>query len=78
MSTLSLDGLNSGQIVKRLTGFKGESLKSVADNLGISASALSQKCSGRIAFSADEIARLADLLGVSTDVLLGREPLEVQ
>ncbi|MBS5401312.1 MAG: helix-turn-helix transcriptional regulator [Bifidobacterium sp.] len=52
-------------------------MKSVADHIGISASALSQKCSGRIAFSADEIARLADLLGVSTDVLLGREPLEV-
>lgn len=35
------------------------------------------KLKGDIRFGADEIAKLADLLGVSTDVLLGREPLEV-
>lgn len=35
------------------------------------------KCTGRIAFSANEINELAELLHVSADVLLGRVPLEV-
>lgn len=35
------------------------------------------KLKGDIRFNADEISKLADLLDVSTDVLLGREPLEV-
>lgn len=51
--------------------------QTVADTLGCSRSLVSLKCSGRINFSADEINRLADLLHVSSDVLLGREPLEV-
>lgn len=78
MSTLKLDGLNSGQIVKRLAGFNGESLKQIAGTIGISPSALSQKCSGRISFSAEEIATLAEHFNVASDVLLGRAPLEVQ
>ena len=36
------------------------------------------KCTGRIAFSANEINELAELLHVSADVLLGRAPLEVK
>jgi len=39
---------------------------------------VSQKCTGRIAFSANEINELAELLHVSADVLLGRAPLEVK
>lgn len=78
MSTLRLDGLNSGQVIKRLTGFKGESLKQVAAIIGISSSALSQKCAGRINFKSEEIANLAEHFGVPSDVLLGREPLEVK
>lgn len=78
MSTLRLDSLNSGQVIKRLTGFKGESLKQVAAIIGISPSALSQKCAGRISFKSEEIANLAEHFGVPSDVLLGREPLEVK
>lgn len=77
MSILKLDGLNSGQVVKRLAGFNGESLKQVAATIGISPSALSQKCSGRIGFSAEEVAKLADHFHVSSDSILGREPVEV-
>ena len=51
--------------------------KDAAQKLGISAATFSLKLKGDIRFSADEIAKLADLLDVSTDVLLGREPLEV-
>lgn len=78
MSTLRLDELNSGQVIKRLAGFKGESLKRVAGIIGISPSALSQKCAGRISFKSEEIANLAEHFGVSSDVLLGRAPLEVK
>lgn len=78
MSTLRLDGLNSGQVIKRLAGFKGESLKQVADIIGISPSALSQKCAGRISFKSEEIANLAEHFGVPSDVLLGLAPLEVK
>lgn len=55
----------------------GLTQKDAAKQLGISASALTRKLKGDIRFSANEISRLADLLGVSTDVLLGRQPLEV-
>lgn len=78
MSTLRLDELNSGQVIKRLAGVKGEPLKQVAGIIGISPSALSQKCAGRISFKSEEIANLAEHFGVSSDVLLGRAPLEVK
>ncbi|MDU5311845.1 MAG: helix-turn-helix domain-containing protein [Bifidobacterium bifidum] len=53
-------------------------MKQVAGIIGISPSALSQKCAGRISFKSEEIANLAEHFGVSSDVLLGRAPLEVK
>ena len=52
--------------------------QNIAETLGCSRSLVSQKCAGKVAFSADEINELADVLHVSADVLLGREPLEVR
>lgn len=63
--------------VKVLLTLRGIWQKDAARTLGISSASFSDKLKGDIRFSADEISRLADLLGVSTDVLLGREPLEV-
>ena len=48
------------------------------ETLHCSRSTVSQKCTGRITFSANEINELAELLHVSADVLLGRAPLEVK
>ena len=63
--------------VKVLLTLRGIWQKDAAKSLDITGASFSSKLNGDIRFSADEIARLADLLGVSTDVLLGREPLEV-
>jgi len=63
--------------VKVLLTLRGIWQKDAAKHLGITGASFSSKLNGDIRFSADEISRLADLLGVSTDVLLGREPLEV-
>ena len=66
-----------GERVKRLMGLNCLTQKNVADMLGCSRSLVSQKCAGKITFSVDEIGKLSNALGVSADVLLGREPLEV-
>lgn len=63
--------------VKVLLTLRGIWQKDASKSLGITGASFSSKLKGDIRFSADEIARLADLFGVSTDVLLGREPLEV-
>lgn len=63
--------------VKVLLTLRGIWQKDAAKHLDITGASFSSKLKGDIRFSADEISRLADLLGVSTDVLLGREPLEV-
>ena len=63
--------------IKALLTLRGIWQKDAAKSLGITGASFSSKLKGDIRFSADEIARLADLLSVSTDVLLGREPLEV-
>lgn len=72
------DSPTVGEKVKRLMGLNGLTQAKVAETLCCSRSAVSQKCTGRIAFSADEINALAELLHVSADVLLGRAPLEVE
>ncbi|MBW3083464.1 helix-turn-helix domain-containing protein [Bifidobacterium phasiani] len=63
--------------IKCMLVLRGIWQKDAARALGISSASFSDKLKGDIRFSADEIAKLADLFGVSTDVLLGREPLEV-
>lgn len=58
-------------------GFNRMSQQDLADHLGCARSTVSQKCAGRIRFSSAEILTLADLFHVSTDTLLGLQPLEV-
>lgn len=45
--------------------------------LHITRSAMSQKMTGKSAFTLRQIRQIADYFGVSVDSLLGREPLEV-
>lgn len=49
----------------------------LAKALNVAPATLSNKLTGKIRFSADELSTMADLFGVSTDYLLGREPMEV-
>lgn len=63
--------------IKCMLVLRGIWQKDAAAHLDISPATFSLKLKGEIRFSADEIAKLADLFDVSTDVLLGREPLEV-
>lgn len=67
----------TGELIKRLLAFNGLTQQDMADAIGCSRSSVSQKCAGRVIFTADEIAKTADLLNVSADVLLGLKPLEV-
>lgn len=68
----------TGELIKRLLAFNGLTQQDMADVFGCSGSNVSLKCAGRINFTADEIAKAADLLDISADVLLGRKPLEVK
>ena len=51
--------------------------RALADSIGISFQLLNAKLHGRANFTLRDVSRIADYFGVSTDVLLGREPLEV-
>lgn len=51
--------------------------KDGAGILGISEASFSNKLAGKIRFSAEEISSLSSWLNVSSDALLGRQPLEV-
>ena len=73
VTNILVDSPTVGEKVKRLMGLNGLTQAEVC-----SRSTVSQKCTGRIAFSANEINELAELLHVSADVLLGRAPLEVK
>lgn len=68
----------TGELIKRLLAFNGLTQQDMADAIGCSRSNVSLKCAGRVILTADEIAKTADLLNVSADVLLGRKPLEVK
>lgn len=78
VTNVLVDSPTVGEKVKRLMGLNGLTQAQVAETLRCSRSTVSQKCTGRIAFSANEINELAELLHVSADVLLGRAPLEVK
>lgn len=78
MTNIHSNSYTIGRKVKQLMGFYGVSQRTVAEAIGVAPSTVSQKCAGRISFTADEIATTADLLNVSTDVLLGSKPLEVK
>lgn len=52
--------------------------KDAAKALGITPPSFSKKLNGDTRFTADEVVALSEMLNVSTDVLLGRKPLEVK
>ncbi|MEO0082147.1 MAG: type II toxin-antitoxin system antitoxin SocA domain-containing protein [candidate division WOR-3 bacterium] len=62
-----------GVRLRALRERQGLSQEALAGQLGIPRSSLSQVEAGRRNVTADELVRLADLLGVSCDVLLGLE-----
>lgn len=70
--------ITTGELIKRLLAFNGLTQQDMADAIGCSRSSVSKKCAGHVILTADEIAKTADLLNVSADVLLGRKPLEVK
>lgn len=70
--------ITTGELIKRLLAFNGLTQQDMADAIGCSRSSVSQKCAWHVILTADEIAKTADLLNVSADVLLGRKPLEVK
>ena len=74
----SKENTNLASRIKALLALNNVWQKDAAKRLGITGATFSSKLKGDIRFSADEIAALADMLDVSTDVLLGREPLEVR
>ena len=49
-----------------------------AEGTGISRSSASQKLSGKVSWSAQDITKTAEFLHISSDQLLGLEPLTVQ
>jgi len=52
--------------------------RELADSVGMSEQALSNKLRGLKNFTLRDVSRIADFFDVSTDFVLGREPLEVK
>lgn len=52
--------------------------RDLAEVLGLSEQAISDKFHGRSNFTLRDVSRIADFFVVSTDLVLGREPLEVK
>lgn len=52
--------------------------RDLAYELGVSEQAISDKFHGRSNFTLRDVSRIADFFDVSTDLVLGREPLEVK
>ena len=75
-STKSEPNLVSNRIRGALAA-RGYMQKDGAGILGISEASFSNKLAGRIRFSAEEISSLSRWLNVSSDALLGRQPVEV-
>ena len=51
--------------------------RDLAHELGVSEQVISDKFHGRSNFTLRDVSRIADFFDVSTDLVLGREPLEV-
>lgn len=52
--------------------------RELAESIGMSEQALSNKLRGLKNFTLRDVSRIADFFDVSTDFVLGREPLEVK
>ena len=77
MTQSSLRIPNMSRNIRSAMALNGLTQAKLAKRLGIAPSSLSNKLSGSIRFSAEEIAVMADVLHTSTDQLLGRGPMEV-
>lgn len=67
-------------IAKRTRGFlraNHMTQRELADSVGMSEQAMSNKLRGIKGFTLRDVSRIADYFDVSIDSLLGREPLEV-
>lgn len=64
--------------IKTLLTWHGILQKDAAKALGITPPSFSKKLNGDTRFTTDEVVALSKMLNVSTDVLLGRKPLEVK
>ena len=51
--------------------------RDLAHVLGVSAQTICDKFHGRANFTLRDVVRIADFFDVSTDIVLGREPLDV-
>lgn len=71
--------INSATLsIKTLLTWRGILQKDAAKALGITPPSFSKRLNGDTRFTADEVVALSKMLNVSTDVLLGRKPLEVK
>lgn len=79
MSKSNKAEFNSAMLtIKTLLTWHGILQKDAAKALGITPPSFSKKLNGDIRFTVDEVVALSKMLNVSTDVLLGRKPLEVK
>ena len=72
--------LNAREIAKQVRGklrANHVTQRELADSVGMSEQALSNKLRGLKNFTLRDVSRIADYFDVSVDSLLGREPLEV-
>ena len=72
--------LNAREIAKQVRGklrANHVTQRELADSVGMSEQALSNKLRGLKNFTLRDVSRIADFFDVSTDFVLGREPLEV-
>lgn len=65
------------KLVRRELRAKHMPQRELADEAGLSEQALSNKLRGLKNFTLRDVSRIADFFDVSTDLVLGREPLEV-
>lgn len=77
MSKYYKDNLIVADRMRTIIAASNMTQQDVAKSLGISAAALSGKLNGKVRFTANDVAQVADLFHISADVLLGRAPLVV-
>ena len=69
-------GAAVGARVHALLWAKRTTQATLARELGITATTLSKKLRGAVPITVDELARIAELLGVEVGELLGEEPVD--
>lgn len=64
--------------IRKLMGDNHVTQRDLAHELGVSEQTISDKFHGRSNFTLRDVLRIADFFDVSTDLVLGREPLGVK